>query len=74
MIPTTKPMRIRSAEAQTIVPKKPHVTKVHRNVGESNMAPHPMRYRTDRMRNRIMGTFRSNLVANQPCDGAISDD
>jgi hypothetical protein len=66
MIPTMKTMRIRSAETETIAPKKPQVTKVHRNVGESNMAPHPTRYRPDRTRNRIMGGFHSNLVANQP--------
>jgi len=66
MIPTMKPTRIRSAETEAIAPKKPHWTKVHRNVDESNMAPHPTRYRVDRTRNTIMGGFFSNLAANQP--------
>jgi hypothetical protein len=66
IIPTMKLIRSRRAETDAIAPKKPHWTKVHRNVPESNMRPHPTRYRADRVRNTIMGYFHSNLAANQP--------
>ena len=65
-MPTTKPIRTRSAERVNVEPKNPHSTKVQRKVVESNMRPHPTRYSADRTRNTIIGNFNSFLAANQP--------
>jgi len=66
MIPTTRAMRVRSAEMDTVEPKKPHSTKVQRKVSASNMRPKPRRYRADKTRNTIIRNFNSILAANQP--------
>lgn len=64
--PRQSRMTVRNTDAEAMMPKNCHSTKVHRKVGAANIDAQPARYRNDKPRKASIGSLYSRRTDSQP--------